>query len=219
MRSIDSDGNVIRDYEYELELAELAPARADAKADVRRPFSPRCARDVWADATRCAPQSRKEAMPRPRRQRSDHASVLLGRFIRIEQIAFFNRDHNGRSSRYHGKPAFPPRQQAVGLPRRRSAPGSGGTEAQGQNRVPRMARVMQEYYRAAARTPMTLSARTKCHGGLARYTLLHTPKLVRDLIIAAEQFTNTIVRRVNRQSGSCPEQCVCHAGAIDATHV
>jgi glycosyltransferase involved in cell wall biosynthesis len=131
--------------------------------------------------------------------------LLLGRFRRIEEHLFFNRDHADRSSRnlarravrngsrlscYLGCGPLPPAEWwDPGL--------------RGRIVFPEW-RVLLEYFRAVREAEgLADLQRLLSYAVLGFFTLRHLPKLARDVIIASEQFLNAMLgkgyhRRLSR---------------------
>lgn len=118
--------------------------------------------------------------------------LLLGRFRRIDEYLFFNRDHTDRSSKY--------------LSRKLVRKGSRLSKYIGCGPLPSAEwwdpklkgkivfpewRVLREYMRALEQTAdLTSSQRWACKRTLAMFAMRHSPKMARDLIIAAEQLVS-----------------------------
>jgi hypothetical protein len=63
---------------------------------------------------------------------------------------------------------------------------------------------MREYYRAVSQSHVGFWERIACHCVLAKFVLKHVPKLVRDLLIASEQFTRRSLRRRQNPGDNAP---------------
>lgn len=116
--------------------------------------------------------------------------ALLGRFRRIDQPLFLNREHSRRSvsaqtpgrrlqsrsrlSRWIGQGPVPPAH-------------FWNPELNGRIVFPEW-RIWREYLRSTRFADLRASQRIGCWGALAGFTVRHIPKLVRDLVIAAEHF-------------------------------
>ena len=196
-RAIDVNGNVTDDYDYELDLADPRPhVRLRRLVLVNHRLHGahemfglmRLGGLIKAGKKRCHVRADSVLLVR---------LALLGQLIRLEQFEFFNRDHNNRSSRYLGKRQVRPNSVLSGFLGVGPLPSGEWWDASLKGKIlfPEW-RVMQEYYRAVAVIPLTAADRARCHRALALYVVLHTPKLARDLIIAAEQFLRSIFRRV-----------------------
>lgn len=121
--------------------------------------------------------------------------LLLGRFRRVEEYLFYNRDHAGRSSRnlepravrngsrlsfYLGCGPLPPSEWW-------------NQSLRGRIVFPEW-RVLVEYFRAVREAEMLPhSQRLLTCAVLALFTLRHLPKLGRDVVIAAEQLLSTML--------------------------
>jgi glycosyltransferase involved in cell wall biosynthesis len=193
---IDSEGALVRHYDYELDF------------DYPRDFV-RFARIVHVDhhahgAHELYGVIRMQALRAAGGMRTHVRGdsvllarlLLLGRFRRIEEYLFFNRDHSDRSSRY--------------LARQRVREGSRLSRYLGCGPLPSAEwwdeklrgkivfpewRVLGEYARAAYETDsLSPGGRAACYAVLAGFMLGHVPKLGRDVIIAAEQSINLLFR-------------------------
>ncbi len=116
--------------------------------------------------------------------------ALLGRFRRVEEPLFLNREHSRRSvaaqtpgrrlhtrsrlSRWIGQGPVPP-------------PHFWNPELKGRIVFPEW-RVWREYMTSLKFADLQTRDRLLCLGALGWYSIRHTPKLVRDIIIAAEHF-------------------------------
>ena len=210
-KAIDADGKLIKDYDYELELADPRPHVRLSRL-VRAITGCTAHRDVRPDATELADQGRQETLPRAATTASCWFGLaLLGQLIRLEQFEFFNRDHSNRSSRYLGKRQVRQNSFLSGFLGTGPLPSGEWWDASLKGKIlfPEW-RVMQEYYRAVAEIPLSAGDRLRCHRSLAVYVLLHTPKLARDLVIAAEQFLRSIWSRA--ASLADPPRCPRTAG-------
>jgi glycosyltransferase involved in cell wall biosynthesis len=121
--------------------------------------------------------------------------ALLGRLRRIDDYLFFNRDHSDRSSKY--------------LSRKLVRKGSRLSKYLGCGPVPSAEwwdsslrdkivfpewRVLREYTRAVQETrDLTVAQRLACYGSISVFALRHSPKMARDLLIAAEQMVNSML--------------------------
>lgn len=203
-RSIDAEGKIIRDYDYELALDDSrVHMRLHRLVRVKHRMHGahemfgvmRHAALVKAGKKRCHVRGDSVLLVR---------LALLGKFIRLEPFEFFNRDHSGRSSRYLGKRQVRPGSHLSALLGVGPLPPGEWWDAtlKGKILFPEW-RVMQEYYRAVAQIPLSAADRAQCHRTMAFYVFLHTPKLLRDLIIAAEQVVTRIWKRLT-PSASLP---------------
>lgn len=116
--------------------------------------------------------------------------ALLGRFRRLDQLLFLNREHSRRSV-------------TAQTPGRRLQSRSRLSRWIGQGPVPpahfwnpaladRIVfpewRIWREYLRSTKFADLTFSQRIGCWGALTGFSLRHIPKLIRDLVIATEHF-------------------------------
>jgi glycosyltransferase involved in cell wall biosynthesis len=124
--------------------------------------------------------------------------ALLGRFVEVSGRDFLSRSHpsqsmqqlpsrlrnaNGRAllSRFLGTGPLPP-------------PEWWDASLKGKITFPEW-RVMREYWRAVLETPLTLVDKFKCHAVMVAWILLNLPKLMRDLIVAAEHVASPALDR------------------------
>jgi hypothetical protein len=121
--------------------------------------------------------------------------VLLGRFRRLDEYLFFNRDHTDRSSKY--------------LSRKLVRRGSRLSKYLGCGPLPSAEwwdpslkgkivypewRVLREYLRAVQETDLPAAEQLACYRTIALFAARHSPKLARDLLIASEQLFNLVFR-------------------------
>lgn len=128
--------------------------------------------------------------------------ALLGRFRRIEQPLFFNRDHSDRSSKYLTRTAVRKGSRLsryIGCGPLPSAEWWDPT-LKGKIVFPEW-RVLREYTRAVQETALHTSDKLSCYATIARFGLLHSPKLVRDLVIATEQVINRTLGITDESDG------------------
>lgn len=122
--------------------------------------------------------------------------VLRGRFQEIPEPLFYNRDHPQRSVKREEnvrKRGHTPMARLLG----------GGPVPPAEWWNPAMAgkisfpewRLAWEYFTSVARSGLPFTERLACYGRLLGFLLRHTPKLARDLILAAEWFALGILRR------------------------
>jgi glycosyltransferase involved in cell wall biosynthesis len=114
--------------------------------------------------------------------------ALLGRFRVIDEPLFFNREHEERSVEQ-----IPGRRGARRRTRLSGWLGTGPippTEFWDPSHAGRINfpewRILYEYERSIRMIDLSLSDRARCRLTLARFAMRHTPKLIRDLVIAAE---------------------------------
>lgn len=120
--------------------------------------------------------------------------VLLGRFRRIDEFLFFNRDHTDRSSKY--------------LSRKLVRKGSRLSKYLGCGPVPSAEwwdptlkgkivfpewRVLREYIRAVQESDISASQKLACYRSLTLFALRHSPKMARDVVIGIEQSINSML--------------------------
>lgn len=113
---------------------------------------------------------------------------LFGRFLKVPEYLFLNRDHSGRSvrsvptrltrgrsrlSKYIGVGPIPPTEWW-------------NPSLKGKIVFPEW-KVLKEYWISPAMGPITSGERLACYQQLALFTLKMLPKLARDLIIACEE--------------------------------
>lgn len=193
-RLIDSDGKAIGDYQYELNFDAPSP-HVRLLRMLRVDHHLHGAHELYGLMRLAA--LRKTPLVR-RHVRGDSVMLtrllLLGRFHRIGEYLFCNRDHTNRSSR----------QLALGNVRRGSRlskllgcgplPSSEWWDPSLRGRIvfPEW-RVWREYLRAVQDTDLPADQKAACYISLARFTLTHIPKLARDLIIATEQLVNWLL--------------------------
>ena len=209
---LDSDPSVVLAFARSLIIDEEdKPVRAadyDADADDPRPHV-RFGRMINIDHHRHAAQEvygviRSDALRRTpgyeRCVRTDSILLarlaLLGRFRAVEERLFLNREHGDRSVR------LVPGARARSRSRLSRWLGSGPVppaefwdpSLAGRITFPEW-RILGEYARALGMAPLSSRQRALCRLSLARFTLKHTPKLARDLLIAAE---HTLLGRPDR---------------------
>jgi glycosyltransferase involved in cell wall biosynthesis len=117
--------------------------------------------------------------------------LLLGRFIRVEQHLFFNRDHSDRSSKYLAK-------KRVRAGSRLSKYLGCGPLPSAEWWDPRLKgkivfpewRVLREYIRAVQESKLPVSQKLACYRTLLLFAMRHSPKMARDVVIATEQLIN-----------------------------
>lgn len=132
-----------------------------------------------------------DAGPQGSFARSDSVTLvrlaLRGRFHRVEEELFFNREHGERSSRVVPPRAYKGRSLSVrvmgGGP---LPPDSWWDPARAGQVVWPEWRLLQEYRRAVADAPLTADERARCRRVLMRFAVRHVPKLTRDVVVGAE---------------------------------
>ena len=104
--------------------------------------------------------------------------ALLGKFIRVEQFEFFNRDHNGRSSRYLGKRQVRAGSVLSSFLGVGPLPSAEWWDASLKGKI-----LFPDWRRDAGILPLgrrdaaVVRRPRACHVSLAMYVLLHSPKL------------------------------------------
>lgn len=127
--------------------------------------------------------------------------VLLGRFRRINEYLFLNRDHTDRSSKYLARTAVRAGSRLskyVGCGPLPSAEWWDPT-LKGKIVFPEW-RVLREYIRAVQESPLQDDQKKECYHMLRRFAVKHAPKMGRDLAIASEQAFNKMVLKFSRKS-------------------
>jgi len=117
--------------------------------------------------------------------------ALLGRMRRIEEFLFFNRDHTDRSSKYLSL-------KLIRKGSRLSKYIGSGPKPSAEWWDPKLKgkivfpewRVLREYLRAVQETDLSAGEKSACYLSVARFGAWHSPKMARDLVIAAEQSVN-----------------------------
>lgn len=187
---IDAEGKVAYHYGYELDLDDPRPhVRLARLLNVNHKVHG--AHELFGvmrvDVLRSTPGMRTHV-------RGDSVLLarlaLLGRFQRIEEYLFFNRDHTDRSSRY-----LPERMVRGGSRLARylgcgPLPSSEWWDRSLRGRIvfPEW-RVLGEYLRAVHGTTQLSGLEMLAgYGALGAFALRHLPKMGRDVIIAAEQY-------------------------------
>ncbi len=202
---IDENGEYLRDYDWELNLSAPRPWQRLAELIFVKHRN-HGAHEIWS-VIRLA--KLREAGHKQALVRADSVILvriaLLGKMIRLEEFHFFNRDHAQRSSRYLGKRevrADSKLSEWLGV-----GPLPNGEwwdeRLKGKILFPDW-RVMQQYYLAVSQTRLGLYDKFTCHLVLALFVLKHIPKLVRDLLIAGEQFIRRSMRRTHKPAGESP---------------
>ena len=195
---IDEDGKYVRDYDCELNLsAPRAYQRLAHLIFVRH--RNHGAHEIWS-VVRTA--KLREAGHKKALVRADSVLLvriaLLGKMLRLEEFHFFNRDHANRSSRYLGKREVRADSKLSAFLGVGPLPNGEWWDESLKGRIlfPDW-RVMQQYYLAVSQIRLGLFERVACHIVLAAFVVKHIPKLVRDLLIAGEQFTRRSFRRTS----------------------
>jgi glycosyltransferase involved in cell wall biosynthesis len=199
---IDSDGKVSYPYEYELELGDPQPhVRFGRIVNVNHKIHG--AHELYG-LTRTAELRKTPGFCT--HVRGDSVLIarllLLGRFHRIEEHLFYNRDHTDRSSKYIQK-----RNVRKGSRLSRYI-GCGPLPAaewwdpklKGKIVFPEW-RVLREYIRAVQETELSVADRLACYRTLSAFALRHTPKMGRDVVIATEQLVNLMLGIADETEG------------------
>lgn len=188
---IDTTGAIVGQYDYELDLDVPGPAdRLWTMVTVNHKIHG--AHEMYGlmrlDALRTTPGMRTHV-------RGDSVLlarlVLLGRFRRINEFLFLNRDHTDRSSKYLARTAVRAGSRLskhIGCGPLPSAEWW-DPKLKGKIVFPEW-RVLREYYRAVQESPLADDQKKECYQMLRRFALKHSPKMGRDLVIAAEQAVN-----------------------------
>ena len=184
---IDENDRPVRSVDY------------DAEADDPRPHV-RFARLINIDHKRHSAQEiygviRSDALRRTplyeRCARTDSILLarlaLLGRFRAVQEPLFLNREHVERSVR------LVPGERATKRSRMSRWLGTGPVPpaefwdpaSRGRIVFPEW-RILREYARSPRMAPLAKAERWRCRAVLARFAVKHTPKLARDVLIAAE---------------------------------
>jgi glycosyltransferase involved in cell wall biosynthesis len=188
---IDSDGKVCYQYEYETDFDDSRPnVRLGRIIHVNHKIHG--AHELYGlmrtEALRKTPGFRTHV-------RGDSVLLarllLLGRFVRVEEHLFYNRDHTDRSSKYLAK-------KMVRKGSRLSKYLGCGPLPAAEWWDPRLKgkivfpewRVLREYIRTVQDSELPAAQRFACYRTLSAFTLCHLPKMGRDVVIATEQFIN-----------------------------
>lgn len=187
-RMIDSSGAVTREYSYELDYSPTQPSTRLRRLMCVR-HKDHGAHELYGVMRTAA---LKAAGPFGRFVRADSVLLarlcLLGRFKRVEEFLFYNRDHEDRSARSVAKRhvragSWLSRHIGCGpLP-----PAEWWDPAmKGRIAFPEW-RVLREYLRAVQQTKLSFGQKLQCYGVMLFFALRHIPKLGRDILIATEQ--------------------------------
>jgi glycosyltransferase involved in cell wall biosynthesis len=121
--------------------------------------------------------------------------LLLGRFRRIEEYLFFNRDHSDRSSKYLARKMVRKGSRLSRYIGCGPLPSAEWWDPRLKGRIvfPEW-RVLREYIRAVQDTDtLTSSQKVACYRTLGFFTMRHLPKMGRDVVIATEQLVNLML--------------------------
>ncbi len=133
----------------------------------------------------------RDVLPQGSYARSDSVVLvrmaLRGRFIRVPEYLFLNRNHPDRSVRTVPARSYGGAGTVVRLIGSGPVPADEWWDAAKRGRIvwPEW-KLAREYVAAVADTPLSAADRRSCHGVLVRYLARHTPKLGRDVLINAE---------------------------------
>jgi hypothetical protein len=119
--------------------------------------------------------------------------ALLGRLRRVEEHLFFNRDHTDRSSKYLSRKLIRKGSRLSKFLGCGPLPSAEWWDPSLKGRIvfPEW-RVLREYIRAIQETDdLGAADRFACYRKIALFTLVHSPKMARDLVIAIEQVINS----------------------------
>jgi hypothetical protein len=192
---IDASGNIVDDYHYEIDFDHAKPAVRLWRmmtVDHKRHGAHELYGLIRTAELRKTPGMRTHV-------RGDSVLlarfVLLGRLRRIDDYLFFNRDHTDRSSKY--------------LSRKLVRKGSRLSKYIGCGPVPSAEwwdpslkgkivypewRVWREYIRAVQEAQnLTTAQRLACYRTILQFSIRHSPKMVRDVLIACEQKVNLLL--------------------------
>jgi glycosyltransferase involved in cell wall biosynthesis len=133
----------------------------------------------------------KDVLPQGAYSRSDSVILarmaLRGRFIRVPEYLFFNRNHPQRSVRSVPSRTYGGAGIVVGRLGSGPVPPDDWWDATKRDRVvwPEW-KLVREYVAAVAQAPLSRRERRACGRVLAEYTVKHVPKLFRDVLINTE---------------------------------
>lgn len=197
---IDSEGQIVGNYEYELDFDDPRPHV--------RLLRMMCVDHRLHGAHEMYGLIRTHVLRRagglPSHVRGD--SVLLarlalaGRFRRIEEHLFYNRDHSARSSKYLSRLAVRRGSRLSRWIGCGPLPSAEWWDPKLRGRIvfPEW-RVWREYVRAVQQADLPVADRLACWGALGLYTFRHVPKLTRDVLIAIEQLVNLMLQIADNQ--------------------
>lgn len=183
---IDAAGQILQHYDY------------DIQADV--PQTARRFRNVMGvdhrrhSAIELFGLMRREMMlrlpPHGKYARGDSVFItrvaLFGRFHEVPEYLFFNREHGDRSSRIASITIRSKTRVSKWLGVGPLPPSEWFDPSKlGKLTFPEW-NLVREYWRSVALAPLPGYERLACYGAVLAWLLRHTPKLIRDLLIAAE---------------------------------
>jgi glycosyltransferase involved in cell wall biosynthesis len=191
---IDTDGKVSYQYEYEIDFDDPRPhVRLGRIVHVNHKIHG--AHELYGlmrtESLRKTPGFRTHV-------RGDSVLLarllLLGRFIRIEEHLFYNRDHSDRSSKYLSKKMVRKGSRLSKYLGCGPLPAAEWWDPKLKGKIvfPEW-RVLREYIRAVQDTDLPASQMLACYRTLSLFSLRHVPKLGRDVIIATEQLLNRML--------------------------
>src|SRR3954447_7503777 len=192
---IDTDGKVVGQYQYELDFDHPSPAtRLWRMVTVNHKIHG--AHEMYG-VMRTAELRKTPGFRTHVRGDSVLLArlVLLGRFRRLEEFLFFNRDHTDRSSRYLAKKKVRARSRLSKYIGCGPLPSAEWWDPALKGKIvfPEW-RVLREYVRSVQETAgLTPVQRLACYRTLSFFTLRHSPKMTRDVIIATEQYVNSLL--------------------------
>jgi glycosyltransferase involved in cell wall biosynthesis len=128
--------------------------------------------------------------------------LLLGRFVRIEEHLFYNRDHSDRSSKYLAKKKVRANSRLSKYLGCGPLPSAEWWDPKLRGKIvfPEW-RVLREYIRAVQESDLPASQKFSCYRTLSLYALRHIPKMGRDLVIATEQLVNVMLGIADEPEG------------------
>lgn len=191
---IDTQGNVVGSYEYEIDFDHPEPAvRLWRMMTVNHKLHG--AHELYGlmrtDALRLTPGFRAHV-------RGDSVLLarlaLLGRFRRIEEHLFYNRDHTDRSSKYLARTAVRKGSRLSRYIGCGPLPSAEWWDPKLKGRIvfPEW-RVLREYLRSVQETELPAGQKLACYRTVLRFAVGHSPKMVRDVVIATEQLVNVML--------------------------
>jgi glycosyltransferase involved in cell wall biosynthesis len=120
--------------------------------------------------------------------------LLLGRFRRIDEYLFFNRDHTDRSSKYLSRTLVRKGSRLSKYLGFGPLPSAEWWDPKLKGKIvfPEW-RVLREYLRAVQEAELSAAEKAACYRTVMRFAIRHSPKMARDLIIATEQCFNSLL--------------------------
>lgn len=132
--------------------------------------------------------------------------ALLGRLRRIEEPLFFNRDHSDRSSKYLSRKMVRKGSRLSKLLGCGPLPSAEWWDPSLKGKIvfPEW-RILREYTRTIQESPnLTSSQRFACYRTMVWFALRHSPKMLRDVVIAIEQKINSLLGIADEQPKENP---------------